>query len=236
MMIIRPQTRVRYFYPGMRHIAPKVSAIPWWLTGGIPAANCIAAYQAKGAASYAASKINLANPGTYNATDGVAYPTWNTSTGWSFVAASLQYLITGVAPASGWSAIIRIANYTKTNGVFAFGGYNTTDSQGMAINPSRADSRPVFYNGGGETPASGGLTAGVFAVAGQYGYINGSSVTGALAAWITTISNICIGCYYREGVGAQTSTCITGGVIAFAIYNTNIAAYISGLTTAMAAL
>ena len=35
----------------------------WWdLNGTIT--SCIAAYQPKGAASYAASKVNLANPGT----------------------------------------------------------------------------------------------------------------------------------------------------------------------------
>ncbi len=47
-----------------------VAEIPWWLAGGIPAENCIAAYQPKGAASYAASKVNLANPGTYDAYEG----------------------------------------------------------------------------------------------------------------------------------------------------------------------
>jgi len=44
-----------------------VAAIPWYLSGGIAAANCIAAYQPKGAASLAASYANLPNPGTYNA-------------------------------------------------------------------------------------------------------------------------------------------------------------------------
>lgn len=57
--------------------------IPWYLAGGVSAANCIAAYQAKGAASYAASKINLINPGTYNLIDGVS-PTWDAINGWTF--------------------------------------------------------------------------------------------------------------------------------------------------------
>lgn len=41
-------------------------AVPWYLAGGVSAANCIAAYQPIGAADYAASKVNLANPGTYD--------------------------------------------------------------------------------------------------------------------------------------------------------------------------
>ena len=32
---------------------------PWWLSGGIAAADCWAAYQPKGAASFAASKLDL---------------------------------------------------------------------------------------------------------------------------------------------------------------------------------
>ena len=58
----------------------------WWLSGDISAANCIAAYQPKGVASYAASKINLANPGTYNLEDAgdTSVPSWNGATGWNF--------------------------------------------------------------------------------------------------------------------------------------------------------
>ena len=55
----------------------------WWFAGGISPANCVAAYQAKGAASYAASKVNLANAGTYNLADIVA-PSWSAGTGWMF--------------------------------------------------------------------------------------------------------------------------------------------------------
>lgn len=42
------------------------AAVPWYLAGGVSAANCIAAYQPKGASSLEASYVNLANPGTYN--------------------------------------------------------------------------------------------------------------------------------------------------------------------------
>src|SRR4030042_328416 len=68
------------------------AAIPWYLSGGIPKADCLAAYQPKGAASYAASKVNIVNPGTYDLTDGAAFPTWDVVNGWTFADGSLQYL------------------------------------------------------------------------------------------------------------------------------------------------
>lgn len=56
----------------------------WWLSGGVSASDCLAAYQSISADSYAASKVNLANPGTYDITNGASYPTWNAATGWTF--------------------------------------------------------------------------------------------------------------------------------------------------------
>ena len=70
--------------------------IPWYLSGGIPAANCIAAYQPIGAASLALSYVNLANPGTYDATAPTAAPDHSTAEGWIFDSASSEYLSTGV--------------------------------------------------------------------------------------------------------------------------------------------
>jgi hypothetical protein len=41
---------------------------PWYLSTGIAAADIAAIYQPIGAASYAASKVNLAHPGTFQST------------------------------------------------------------------------------------------------------------------------------------------------------------------------
>lgn len=67
----------------------------WWLEGGISSTNCLAAYKAKGAVSYAVSKGNLARPGTYDLTDGSVYPAWAADTGWTFTAANNQRLVIG---------------------------------------------------------------------------------------------------------------------------------------------
>ena len=60
----------------------------WW--EGATFAN-----QPKGAASAAASYVNLANPGTYDLSNGTAYPAFNTATGWTFDGDSSQYLLIG---------------------------------------------------------------------------------------------------------------------------------------------
>ena len=57
---------------------------PWYLSGGVSAANCIAAYQPIGAVDYAGSKVNLANLGTYDANnEGTHVPTWDVTTKWN---------------------------------------------------------------------------------------------------------------------------------------------------------
>ena len=56
--------------------------VPWYLAGGVSAANCIAAYQPIGAANLAASYTNLANPGTYDVTK-VIEPGFD-SYGWTY--------------------------------------------------------------------------------------------------------------------------------------------------------
>lgn len=80
--------------------------IPWYLSGGIAAANCAAAYLAKGADSYAASKSNLANPETYDLTDSGTPPSWAALTGWQF-SNSANWLNTGIViPSHEWSMFV----------------------------------------------------------------------------------------------------------------------------------
>jgi hypothetical protein len=106
-------------YGGKGRFVPSIGggAFPkWWLSGSIPAANCIAAYQPKGAASYAASKVNLANPGTYNATDGAAFPSWDTAVGWTFAKASVQYLAAGFSASLKPFTFIAAVNFPQDLG------------------------------------------------------------------------------------------------------------------------
>src|SRR5207247_1587053 len=82
--------------------------LPWYLLAGVSLSSIVAAYQGKGAASYAASLSNLAHPGTNDLTAGVA-PTWSTGVGWTFNGTT-QYLKTNIfSPQATWSVF---AQYT----------------------------------------------------------------------------------------------------------------------------
>jgi len=92
----------------VRYHAPAAAgAVSWWVVAG---KTCVAAYQPKGAADIAASYVNLASPGTYNAAPGTA-PTWDATSGWIFNG-STQYLTTGVIPTvfNTWTVIVRFSN------------------------------------------------------------------------------------------------------------------------------
>lgn len=213
----------------------RASATPgWWLTGGIPAANCIAAYQPKGAADIAASYVNLASPGTYNATPGTA-PSFNTSTGWSFAAAGScgQYLLTGVTPENDqtWSMIIRFAN-CNTNSQALAGGM-TDGSYGFRISPRRGPADDMVWNNGTQLAAGERQAEGVIAIAGVNGFHNGTDY-GDSGGWAgRTPVEIYIGC---QNLGGSPNSFITGDILAMAIYDIDISNNIAALTTAMAAL
>lgn len=82
----------------------------WWLPCGCSPEDAVAAYRAKGAGSYEASKVNLANPGTYNLTEGVA-PIWNATDGW--IMDGTKYLLTteSITYNQNFTMIARYSNY-----------------------------------------------------------------------------------------------------------------------------
>jgi hypothetical protein len=102
----------------------------WWLNGGILPADCIGAYQAIGAASYAASLVNLANPGTYDLTAPVGTPVWNTTDGWIGGGIAVDtHLETGINPHHDWSVIVRVA-LTNDGDYYYFNGLIFTTGAG----------------------------------------------------------------------------------------------------------
>lgn len=219
----------------VRHEA--AAAEGWWLSGGIDAANCIAAYQPKGAASYAASKSNLANPGTYDAIEGVA-PAWDAVNGWMFDGVN-NYLNTGVSPTAegAYSMIARFSNATGINGNDTLAGmYATQPVNRFFMSPNYNGSQHIFGFGDTYVLSASQYSSGTIALTQDLGYINGFlendlAATAASSVWIS----IYIGAFNREGAGA--SQYAQAYVQAFAIYNIVIsAAQVSALTTAMNAL
>ena len=82
------------------------AAVPWW---SVPSKTTLAAYQPIKAADYASSKINLANPGVYNAIDGAAYPLWSVDNGWySDTTAIFRQLTNGLAFSINHTLVLRV--------------------------------------------------------------------------------------------------------------------------------
>lgn len=204
----------------------------WWLAGGIDPDDCVAAYQPKGAASYAASKVNLANPGTYDASEGKA-PAWDTSTGWT--GGDSAYLNCGFCPPSGdesWSLIVRFTG-NPTNiwmdNHYLLGsdsGYN----RGFGIS-GRGYGKLDFRNGGSYT--SGVVASGIACVAGLNAYLNGNDIGDLSSAEY----------YYDTGLRFFANYKSTpdifwpGTIQAAAVYNVTLTStQVANLSTAMAAL
>lgn len=208
------------------------SAPAWSLAGGAPAP--VAAYQPKGAASQAASYVNLANPGTYNAAPGVA-PTWDTTTGWTFDGAT-QYLTTGIVPASNqtWTLIVRFDNALASGGFVAIAGAGWAGGQGLMLSLTHSLSRRSYYNGG-LLHITGFVTNGVLAAAGNKGYYNGTADAGTIGTSATPNT-------YALAIGAlnQTNSIVSffnGRVQAVAAYSSVLTAgQVAAVSAAMSAL
>ena len=208
-------------------------AIQWYLSGGIAAANCIAAYTPKGAASLAASYDNNAAPGngladgTYDAAPGVA-PTWGAATGWTFDGIA-QYLETGVTNVGSglWSAIVQFSNAQAAGDGALFGTGH------MYVNPVWFTSGVLYDNGGPGNAQAPVLNAGNLAVAGLYGYRNGAVDT-AITGGAFTADAIYIGAI---NYGDTALWFRDGNIQALAIYDTAITApQVAAVSAAMAAL
>lgn len=210
----------------------RAAAGGWWLSGGIAAANCIAAYQPKGAASYAVSKVNLAQPGTYDATDHTSYPTWNATDGWIF---STQYLLTGINPSSLTlkSMIIRFSG-GATSGYISLMGSANGGLRFMLLNAYNGAHAYGFGNGG-LLATGAALASGVMAFSTVNCYLNGSG-DGTITYTNASLPSVNIIIGGRNNNGTFDLPYI-GKIQALAIYTSELSAgNVSALTTAMNAL
>ena len=220
----------RVFSPTFQPKSTAAAASGWWLAGGIAAANCIAAYQPKGAASLAASYVNLANPGTYDATEGTA-PTFDTSIGWTFSAASNQYLRTGVTPENDqtWSMIARFSGHT-TNGQAMCGSIALNGAVGFRMFPRRGVANNMVWNNGTQIASGERQSEGIMAIAGANAFFDGTSY-GTTGGWSgATPIETYIG---AQNFGGSPDRYYTGVIEALAIYDVDITSYIASLGAAI---
>lgn len=207
--------------PFQNAFASSGAAANWWQAGG--ASGCVAAYQPKGAASLAASYVNLANPGTYNAAPGVA-PTWDVANGWTGDGAT-QYLTAGFTPASGWSGIIRFSG-ASTDSKFLFAAYNGFTAE-LSISP-RWGGTSVNY---ATNVVAGVQNSGVLAIANTTAYRNGVAETGTCNTG--TSGTMHLFARYTTTVNSF----FAGSIQACAFYSTSLTAgQVAAITTAMNAL
>ena len=202
----------------------------WWnLFGAIPNVNVVAAYQAKGAASLAASYVNLANPGTYDCTTSNA-PTLDSTNGWMFNGSS-NILATGITSARGMLIICRYSNANTGDTLYIFGEGVGRCSVGIT-----SGSGWRFYYGDGGYFSGTPATSGVIAIganpasptnSAQY-YINGSPGG--------TFACNSFGAASAMTIGGATTNYAQVYVQAAAVYSTISAAQVAALSTAMAAL
>jgi len=228
-MVLRPGQRVAMLPgDGLQVVSGRATlqqAGNWWDAGGAP--TPIAVYQMKGAASLAASYVNLINPGTYDAAPGVA-PTWDSTNG-QIYNGTTQYLITGINQAQNMTVIIRCSNLTTTDGViFGSRGDPRLYVQNTTTN--------VFNWGTGYL---GGTTGGgVYALANNNAYFNSTSLGTTFGTWSGSsgLTPMSIGGISRAG-GVYNIFC-AGYVQAIGIWNTdtNHATWVPAVSTAMAAL
>ncbi len=222
------------FQPSSQAVASTAST--WWdLNGTIT--SCVAAYQPKGAASYAASKVNLANSGTYDLTDGTAYPGWDTSTGWKGDGAGSngKCLISTIKPSSDWTLIARYSSAAASNDcLLGFqdygGGYRYYGLWFYHLAPTQ---RWCYGFNGTYTYGQAITTSGVMAQAGLKAYLNGTEVgdipSGGVVNSILPITILASDASGAYGCIAYMQAC--------AIYNATLTGtQIGNLATAMAAL
>lgn len=175
------------------------------------------------------SCTNVANPGTYNAAPGTA-PAWAAATGWTFTAASSQYLTTGLTPTKQvWSLLVCFSGATTTAARCPVGMLSTTGR--FYLYSADGGTNHIFASGGTVTVAPA-LTAGALAIAGAQGYLNGAANGGAIGDDAATTLPLFIGA--RNGNG--TPGVYFDGVEALvAVWDSDIAAYIAALQVVLVA-
>lgn len=240
----------RVFSPTFQPKSQAIAAADgWWLSGGIAAANCVAAYQAKGMASYAASLADLTGNG-YDIDGGTA-PDWNVASGWLF---------------NGSTHCLNISDFPINNGnftvaIFAKPNITTTVSSGFIYaNSLRANNtvglgwgfKAEQYNNTGKVgltfPAVADYTSTIVTPTTDMVFIctkAGTAVNiyagGSSSAITTGAMGTIVNTGLRIGGGINPSWGLydpfKGYVYAVSMYNAVLSApQIAALSTAMAAL
>lgn len=219
----------RVFSPTFQPKSQASGRNTWWdLNGTLD--SCVLAYQPKGAASYAASKVNLTGNTDYDATNGTAYPDWDATNGWKFNGSD-DYVDSGYIPVAGLTVLVRVSNYTAVKGAVL----GILDGE-IGVEIGIETDRFFVYHPIANTISHWGTESGVFAALYKgANYWNGTNLndnTPNTGTFPTLTSPLTIGGVYDESISAWYM--FDGYVQAVAIYNAALTEQnIVDLTTAM---
>jgi len=219
----------------------RAAAESWWQAGGTTGA--VAAYLAKGAASYAASKVNLVSPGTYDLTEVStgASPSWSAARGWHTWTGKV--FDTGIFPGIGtWTAICSVANCTNPPPEFSavFGATGGVTGSGkyliFAIQTYHVGAGPRYYAPNGTTVLEPFISSSaVYAIAGQTAYKNGVPATALTGT--PTMANLSLKIGAHQEPDNNYYYRFYADICALSVYNTTLsAAQVAAVSAAMAAL
>jgi hypothetical protein len=152
------------------HIYTPAGGGAWY---NVPGKTCLAAYAAKGAASYTASKLNLAIPGNYDLSDEYSTPpSWNATDGWLFTGTQWLSLEAHIMTTQGTIMCRHSDCYTPESFLF---GSNLYYDYAIGFKPFNDTECSTSYWRHNATQSIGTpVQQGVIFIAGQYCYINGS--------------------------------------------------------------
>ena len=173
-------------------------------------------WQAKGAANYAASLLDLV--GATNLVEGNGTVPWNIATGWGFITAQSKYFNTTLSPPIApvtWSIMVQYNNALQIDGYLCGSSGGGTHRLLNLIPHTLGNADKVFYGNGADSNyiwQAPQLPGGNLAIAAKTGYRDGVFDATIPAGDPTGTGNIYIGAYNRAPINAITAEIYAVGI------------------------
>lgn len=217
---MHPSLRHTYFYSGSSGEEPLYTN--WWQGIGdvVPLSTNYTVYDPLTAADLASSYVNLANPGTRNATAPTAAPGHAQGSGWTFNG-STQYLDSNTKISGNTTIVVWLED---CSGQYALGLTDgTTPNKLVLIRPVSGTNHQYNKSSGGAVSVELSTWGGIFGMNATHGFFNGNQEAALSAVWTgggPSNRNMFIGCQ-NSGSAANF---FGGRVLRVAIYDISLSA------------
>lgn len=188
----------------------------WWLgNGAVTESDTYTIYDPLAAADLATSYVNLANPGTRDATAPVAAPTHAQGTGWTFNGSTQYLAATQLTPES--TVIVWVEGVSNSVANQTACGAYTTASNIFYIRP-KVSATVAYRHGSVASSYAGNVAGGILALNKNMGVKNGVQLVTPSTPWTTGNHSIkmFMGC---ENVIGTATNFMTGRILRVAIYD-----------------